>query len=633
MRDALAPTLALAALALCAGASSAAAAPAPLGLGDCGPAAGAYQCAGLVRTWDGVPLDTTVTLPSAAGADRPRALVVEVHGFGNSKYEYLDPEDGAYTGNSYSWARDGYAVLTFTARGLWGSCGAPEARVANPVACASGYIHLADVRYEVRDIQELVGRLVDERIADPSRIGVTGDSYGGGQSLMLAALRDRVMLPDGSLAAWRSPAGTPLRLAAAAPVIPWTDLVYAAAPNGRVFADAITPRSLATTPVGVEKASVVNAIFAAAQFAVGPGQPPDQPFVPGRPMGFLAPAGLDPDADVAGWVARTDAGEPYDDESATRIVDQLARYHSPYYVPATRRPAPMLLASGFTDDLFPVDEVLRYANRTRARWPHLPLALLLGDFGHQRAANKPQERSRLRRSIHAWFDHELLGRGRRPGNGVVAFAQTCPRSVPSRGPFRAKSFAKLARGEVRLRSTKPQRLTSADLDPATGAALDPAAGGGDGCVAVPARPAPETPTYSLGVHGARGFTLLGAPTVAARISVSGARPVDAEIAARLWDVSADGATRRLVARGLYRPQPGARQLFQLHPGAWRFEPGHTLELELLGGDAPYARPSNSRFAIDVRRLRLRLPVRQRPGAAQVRRASPPPLLPGQRRAP
>ena len=53
-----------------------------------------------------------------------------------------------------------------------------------------------------------------------ARIGVTGDSYGGGQSIMLAALRNRVMQPDGSLEPWRSPRGTPVSIAAAAPVIP-----------------------------------------------------------------------------------------------------------------------------------------------------------------------------------------------------------------------------------------------------------------------------------------------------------------------------------------------------------------------------------------------------------------------------
>ena len=72
-------------------------------------------------------------------------------------------------------------------------------------------------------------------------------------------------------------------------------------------------------------------------------------------------------------------------------------YHSAYYIDHDRPPPPLLLASGFTDDLFPVDEVLRYANRTRKLHPRTPMSLLLGDFGHQRAANKAVERKRLHR--------------------------------------------------------------------------------------------------------------------------------------------------------------------------------------------------------------------------------------------
>ena len=166
---------------------------------------------------------------------------------------------------------------------------------------------------------------------------MTGDSYGGGQSLMLAALRDRMMIPDGRLVPWRSPVGRRLQVAAAAPVIPWSDLVSAAAPNGRVKANGITSRREAQTPVGVEKASFVNAIAAAAQFATGPGQPVGEPFVPGRPMGYLAPAGTDPQADVLSWVARTNAGEPYADPAAQAIVRLLTRYHSPYYLDAEPR--------------------------------------------------------------------------------------------------------------------------------------------------------------------------------------------------------------------------------------------------------------------------------------------------------
>ena len=43
------------------------------------------------------------------------------------------------------------------------------------------------------------------------------------------------MNTDGSLAPWTSPAGTPLHIAAAAPVIPWSDLTYSLMPNGRTL--------------------------------------------------------------------------------------------------------------------------------------------------------------------------------------------------------------------------------------------------------------------------------------------------------------------------------------------------------------------------------------------------------------
>src|SRR5205085_12207780 len=101
--------------------------------------------------------DTTVTLPRRGARHLP--LVVELNGFGNSKYEYLDPASKAYTDNAFDWAKDGYAVLTYTARGQRGSCRTPDARSTNPVPCAHGYIHLADVRYEARDAQTLIGEL------------------------------------------------------------------------------------------------------------------------------------------------------------------------------------------------------------------------------------------------------------------------------------------------------------------------------------------------------------------------------------------------------------------------------------------------------------------------------------------
>jgi dienelactone hydrolase len=611
---------------LCA-AAAASAAP-PLGLSSCAPSQGVYQCSGLATTWDGVPLDTTVTLPKAGATRLP--LVVEIHGFGNSKYEYLDPASKAYTDNAYGWARAGYAVLTYTARGLWGSCGTPESRAASPLGCARGYIHLADVRYEVRDTQELIGRLVDQGVADPQRVGVTGDSYGGGQSAMLAALKNRVMLPDGRLVAWRSPHGTRLSIAAAAPVIPWTDLVYAIAPNGRTVTYAVTPRAQDASPVGVFKQTFANGIFAAAQFAVGPGQPVGQPFVQGRPMGYLAPPGSDPQADVAHWVARADAGEPYDDADARAVVDTLERYHSAYWIDSRTAPAPTFLASGFDDDLFPVDESLRFANRMRRDHPHVPLAMMFGDFGHQRASNKKAERARLVALIHRWMDRYLRGRRARGFRGVIASTQTCPRDAPSAGPFRAPSFGGLARGEVRFRSKTAKTLDSSGGDPAVGAAIDPVGGNGDACATTDAADQAGTATYRL--RKSTGYTLLGAPTILAHLEISGSKAA-AQVDGRLWDVGPDGR-QSLVARGEYRPTGAKRgEVWQLHANGWRFKRGHIPKLELLGASPPSSRKSNGDFQITVTKLSLRLPVRNKPNCKTVLPTAAPVLPQGQKLAP
>ena len=600
--------MALALFACCGSASAA-----PLGLSDCGAAQGVYQCSGTVKTWDGVPLDATVTLPSA-DAGRPLPLIADIHGFGNSKWEYLDPASDAYTGNAYTWAKAGYAVLTYTARGLWGSCGTPDARAAGGAGCAKGWIHLADVRYEARDTQELIGRLVDDGTADAARIGVTGDSYGGGQSLELAALRNRVMLPDGRLTPWRSPKGVPLSLAAAAPVIPWSDLLYAIAPNGRTLTYAMAPANAPFEPVGVFKTSFMNGIAAAAQFATGPGQALGEPFVPGRPMGFLAPPGVDADADVLGWVARADRGEPYDDAEAKALVERIERYHAPFHVDSSVAPPPLFIGSGFTDDLFPVDEALRFAERMRVQHPKTPLSLMFGDFGHQRAANKPADRKRLLDAIRAWMDHWLRGAAPKPFTGVSASTQTCPRSAPPEGPFTASTFAGLARGEVRFASTTAQTVASTGGDPQVAAAIDPVTGGGDDCAATKTDASPGTAVYSL--PGSSGWTLLGAPTVLAKLSVSGDA---AQIAARLWDVAPDGRSQTLVARGTYRPHGGpATEVWQLHANGWRFAPGHVPKLELLGADAPYTRVSNGSFSVNVERLELRLPAHDTPGG-QVKR--------------
>ncbi len=80
------------------------------------------------------------------------------------------------------------------------------------------------------------------------------------------------------------------------------------------------------------------------------------------------------------------------------------------------------------------------------------------------------------------------------------------------------------------------------------------------------------------------YTLAGSPTIVATLTTTGANDM---VAARLYDV--DGATQRLIARGVQRPLGvgggPTRQVFQLHPQAWTVQPGHVLKLELLAQDS------------------------------------------------
>ena len=63
--------------------------------------------------------------------------------------------------------------------------------------CSRGWMHIGDQRYDTRDVQYLIGLLVDQRVADAKRLGVSGVSLGSLISMEIAFLRDRVRQVDG----------------------------------------------------------------------------------------------------------------------------------------------------------------------------------------------------------------------------------------------------------------------------------------------------------------------------------------------------------------------------------------------------------------------------------------------------
>ena len=555
-----------------------------------------------LKSFDGTPLAVYVVLPRAPGVtqvDGNYPLVVQSHGWGG---QAGGPSDTQYLGpTADQWAKQGYAVLQLTARGFGDSCGTAASRKADPSGCADGYIRLDDDRYEVRDVQYVIGLLVDAGVVNPNQIGVTGESYGGGVSLQLATLRDRVMVGNGSLIPWTSPKGTPLHIAAAAPMIPWSDLVYALMPNGATLDTQVVSPTADQSPIGVEKQSYVSALYAA-----------------GAASGFYAPAGSNPQADLTTWFAQLNKGEPYDSNKTDKtIVTTIARYHSAYYMldgaygTASEAPAPLLIANGFTDDLFPVDEALRYYNLEQSLYPSDPISLFDFDGGHPRGQNKPAELAALSDRVGKFFNYYLKGTGAAPTTGVTAFTQTCPASAPAGGPFTAPTWAALQTGQVSYSSDPAQTISSGAGNPAISAAIDPIGGKG-ACAAVSAADqGAGVATYRLAPATGSGYTLLGSPTVTAHISITGSFPMIAE---RLWDVDPTSGTETLVARGVYRPTGSGTVTFQLHPGAWHFAAGHIAKLELLSNDSPYVRTSNGTFSISISNLALQLPVHESPGS-------------------
>lgn len=131
----------------------------------------AVHSADRVMVMDGVRLDTSYF---TAGGTGRRPAVLLAHGFGGSKDDVRPQAE--------KLAREGYAVLTWSARGFGRS---------------TGKIGLNDPKGEVADVSRLIDWLAKQpevRLDKPGdpRVGMAGASYGGAVSLLAAGYDDRV---------------------------------------------------------------------------------------------------------------------------------------------------------------------------------------------------------------------------------------------------------------------------------------------------------------------------------------------------------------------------------------------------------------------------------------------------------
>ena len=606
---ALAPIAAL----LCLASPAGAAAPAPFGHG-CLPLNGVRFCpttelAQRVPSFDGVPLDVDVTLP--AKGNGPFPTIVMLHGFGGDKTDFESatpagpaPEEAGggseiYRYNNNFYARRGYAVVNYTARGFGNSCGGGSTG-DHEGACAAGYIRLADSRYEARDTQYLLGVLADEGITKPRDIGVTGISYGGGQSMELAFLGENIRKPNGKLAPWRSPDGKKMAIAAAYPRWPWSDLVSALIPNGRFLAtQAEQPSEGSLDPFGVPIASYLNGLYLSgviSGYYCG-GAPASSPCT-------------DTAANIAQDKAFIDAGQPLTAPGKAALKGIYANNgaYALRNLKGASTPAPLLIESGWTDELFPVEQALRVYNYLRSKNPEAEVALQLGDLGHSRGSNKAATNHYFNNQAASFFAAHLLGakKGAPKSGAVTAFTQTCPLAAPDGGPFKATEFRSLHPGKAfKFGGAPAQTFTGAGGDAAIAKAYDPTFGTEEACKAIPITPEPNTASYT-GTAG-KGFTMMGLPGVKAKISTTGNY---GQIDARLWDLSPAG-TETLISRGTYSLEPAqSGQIeFQLHGNGYHFAKGHVVELQLLGRDAPYYQPANQEFSVRASQVEVTLPTR------------------------
>lgn len=273
-----------------------------------------------------------------AGGTQKRPAVLLGHGFGGSKDDVRAQAERL--------ARDGYAVLTWSARGFGRS---------------GGQIGLNDPAYEVKDVSRLVDWLATrpevrlDADGDP-RVGVSGGSYGGAISL-LAAGYDR-------------------RVDAIAPQITYWNLADSLFPGG-VFKKLWAGIFFTSGSAGVMQPGQPAQGARAADPAAAPGCGRFQPEL------------------CAMYERVAVAGKP--DPEARALLEQ----RSPSAV-GEQIKVPTLIVQGQDDSLFPLDQADAMAKAIAANGA--PVSVDWAAGGHD---GGEREADRVEARVTAWFDRYL----------------------------------------------------------------------------------------------------------------------------------------------------------------------------------------------------------------------------------
>ncbi|MFF0447485.1 alpha/beta fold hydrolase [Streptomyces sp. NPDC004609] len=304
----------------------------------------------------GAKIDTSYF--TSGDTDERRPAVLLAHGFGGSKDDVRAQAENL--------ARDGYAVLTWSARGFGES---------------TGQIGLNDPDFEVKDVTRLIDWLAKrpevrlDADGDP-RVGVAGASYGGAISLLAAGHDDRVD--------------------AIAPAITYWNLSDALFPDGvfkKLWAGIFFSTGSAGTPIT----------------GPSPGEPTGAPADPPAGTAGATAPGSGPAEDPAnpGGCGRFQpelctmyervavAGKP--DAEARRLLES----RSPSAV-GNRIKVPTLIVQGQADSLFPLGQADAMAQRISANGAPVAVDWIAG--GHD---GGDRETDRIEDRVTSWFDRHL----------------------------------------------------------------------------------------------------------------------------------------------------------------------------------------------------------------------------------
>ncbi|MFD0919976.1 alpha/beta fold hydrolase [Saccharopolyspora rosea] len=306
-----------------------------------------------------VQIDVTLYAP----AETPAPAILLAHGFGGDKNSVAD--------QARDLARRGFTVLTYSSRGFGRS---------------TGKIALNDPDYEVADAEQLLDWLarqpevLRDRDGDP-RVGVTGGSYGGALSLLLA--------------------GSDPRVDAIAPVMTYNDLDQALLPNA-ASRQPLTGDTAARGAFGGD--GVFKQAWAGLLFSAGAKPTPaarQQPPVDGGAV--ATPPGEEP-LTCGNFTPEVCAAysEVAQTGRASRQTLELLDRVSPKRV-TSRIKVPTLLVQGEQDSLFGLDQADANARQVAAAGAKVKMVWFAG--GHDGGPPGPA----VDDQIADWFAYHLGG--------------------------------------------------------------------------------------------------------------------------------------------------------------------------------------------------------------------------------